>query len=200
MRVAYVRVSTEEQNEARQVEALKKYEIEKWYEEKVSGKDTKREKLQLMLDFVREGDEIYIMDFSRLSRSVSDLLEIVEELQRKKVRLVSLKENLDTSTPTGKLMLTMIAAINEFERLNILERQREGIAIAKRDGKYKGRKPKELDNFSEVYSEWVNGKITAVAASKVLGINRGTFYNRAEKYKAKKESEKGGECNGSYNR
>lgn len=197
MRVAYVRVSTEEQNEARQVEALKKYEIEKWYEEKVSGKDTKREKLQLMLDFVREGDEIYIMDFSRLSRSVSDLLEIVEELQRKKVRLVSLKENLDTSTPTGKLMLTMIAAINEFERLNILERQREGIAIAKRDGKYKGRKPKELDNFSEVYSEWVNGKITAVAASKVLGINRGTFYNRAEKYKAELEKGKGGECNAS---
>ena len=81
MRVAYIRVSSVEQNLERQVEALKKYDIEKWYEEKVSGKDTKREQLQLMLDFVREGDEIYIMDFSRLSRSVSDLLEIVEYLQ-----------------------------------------------------------------------------------------------------------------------
>lgn len=191
MRVAYIRVSSVEQNLERQVEALKKYDIEKWYEEKVSGKDTKREQLQLMLDFVREDDEVYIMDFSRLSRSVSDLLEIVEYLQNKKVRLVSIKENMDTSTPTGKLMLTMIAAINEFERLNILERQREGIAIAKREGKYKGRKPKEPDNFAEVYSEWTNGNITAVAASRVLGISRGTFYNKAEKYRIKLEVENG---------
>ena len=191
MRVAYIRVSSVEQNLERQVEALKKYDIEKWYEEKVSGKDTKREQLQLMLDFVREDDEVYIMDFSRLSRSVSDLLEIVEYLQNKKVRLVSIKENMDTSTPTGKLMLTMIAAINEFERLNILERQREGIAIAKREGKYKGRKPKEPDNFAEVYSEWTNGNITAVAASRVLGISRGTFYNKVEKYRIKLDVENG---------
>ena len=139
MKVAYVRVSTVEQNQARQIEALEKFNIEKWYIEKVSGKDTKREQLQLMLDFVREGDEIYVMDFSRLSRSVQDLLDIVEMLNDKKVKLVSLKENLDTSTPTGKLMLTVIGAIAEFERMNILERQREGIAIAKKEGKYKGR-------------------------------------------------------------
>ena len=106
MIVAYVRVSTVEQNQARQVEDLEKFNIEKWYIEKVSGKDTKREQLQLMLDYVREGDEVYVMDFSRLSRSVQDLLDIVELLNAKKVKLVSLKENLDTSTPTGKLMLT----------------------------------------------------------------------------------------------
>ena len=151
MVVAYVRVSTETQNEARQVEALEKYGIEKWYVEKVSGKNTEREQLQLLLDFVREGDEVYVMDFSRLSRSVQDLLNIVDLLNKKKVRLVSLKENLDTSTATGKLMLTMIGAISEFERENILERQREGIAIAKREGKYKGRKPVVPDNFDEVY-------------------------------------------------
>jgi DNA invertase Pin-like site-specific DNA recombinase len=187
MRVAYVRVSTVEQNEARQVEALQKYDIEKWYQEKVSGKDTKREQLQRMLDFVREGDEIYIMDFSRLSRSVSDLLAIVEMLNAKKVRLVSLKENLDTSTPTGKLMLTMIGAIAAFERENTLDRQREGIAIAKREGKYKGRRQKELDNFEEIYESWEKGEITAVAAAKALGINRGTFYNRVKKYKSEVE-------------
>ena len=96
MIVAYVRVSTVEQNEARQVEALQKHGIEKWYTEKVSGKDTKREQLQLMLDFVREGDVIYTMDFSRLSRSVSDLLNIIETLDNKGVRLVSLKENLES--------------------------------------------------------------------------------------------------------
>lgn len=182
MRVAYVRVSTIEQNEARQVEALEKFNIEKWYKEKISGKDTKREQLQLMLDFVREGDEVYVMDFSRLSRSVQDLLDIVDLLNEKHVKLVSLKENLDTSTPTGKLMLTVIGAIAEFERMNILERQREGIAIAKKEGKYKGRRAIELENWDEVYGSWKNGEITAVAAAKLLGINRGTFYNRIRKF------------------
>lgn len=181
MRVSYVRVSTVEQNEARQVEALEKCGIEKWYTEKVSGKDTKREQLQLMLDFVREGDEIYVMDFSRLSRSVQDLLNIVELLNAKNVKLVSLKENLDTSTATGKLMLTVIGAIAEFERQNILERQREGVAIAKREGKYKGAKPKKLERLDEVYKEWKEGKITAVAASKLLGVSRATFYERVKK-------------------
>lgn len=87
-----------------------------------------------MLDYVREGDTVYIHDFSRLARSTKDLLEIVERLQSKGVHLVSNKENLDTGTPTGKLMLTMIAAINEFERQNLLDRQRERIAISKRNG------------------------------------------------------------------
>ncbi len=131
MKIAYVRVSTAEQNEARQTEALSKYDIEKWFIEKVSAKDTHRPELQNMLDFAREGDTIYIHDFSRLARSTTDLLELVEKFKQNEITLVSNKENIDTSTPTGKLMLTMIAAINEFERANLLERQREGIAIAK---------------------------------------------------------------------
>ena len=162
------------------MEALEQHRIEKWYIEKVSGKDTQREQLQFMLDFVREGDEVYVMDFSRLSRSVQDLLNIVDLLNNKKVKLVSLKENLDTSTATGKLMLTMIGAIAEFERANTLERQREGIEIAKREGKYKGRKPVVLDNFNEVYQQWKNGEITTVSASKLLGINRSTFYKKVK--------------------
>ena len=116
MRVAYVRVSSVDQNETRQIEALKKHDIEKWYTEKVSGKDTNRPQLQEMLDFVRSGDTVYIHDFSRLARSTKDLLDIVETLEKKGVHLVSNKENIDTSTPTGKLMLTMIGAIAEFER------------------------------------------------------------------------------------
>ena len=187
MLVAYVRVSTVDQNEARQVEALEKLNIEKWYIEKVSGKDTKREKLQQMLDFVRDGDEVYVMDFSRLSRSVQDLLSIVDTLNKKNVKLVSLKENFDTSTPTGKLMLTMVGAIAEFERVNTLERQREGIAIAKAEGKYKGRKPKALDNWDEVYAAWRDNEITAVAASNLLGINRGTFYKKVKSEEKKME-------------
>lgn len=91
-----------------------------------------------MLEFAREGDTVFIHDFSRIDRSTKDLLAIVEQLNAKGVHLVSYKENIDTSTPTGKLMLTMIGAINEFERMNLLERQREGIALAVQEGKYKG--------------------------------------------------------------
>lgn len=182
MRVAYVRVSTLDQSLARQVDALEKFEIERWFKEKVSGKDTNREQLRLMLDFVREGDEVYVMDFSRLSRSVGDLLHIVETLNSKGVKLVSLKESLDTSTATGKLMLTVIGAIAEFERQNILERQCEGIAIAKREGRYKGRRPKDLENFSVVYENWKKGEITAVAAAKLLDISRGAFYQRVKRF------------------
>lgn len=108
MKVSYIRVSTAEQHETRQIEAMKDKGIEKYYIEKVSAKNTNRPKLQEMLEFVREGDEIYIHDFSRLARSTKDLLYIVEKLNKKGVILKSNKENLDTSTPTGKLMLTMI--------------------------------------------------------------------------------------------
>lgn len=101
MRIAYIRVSTIEQSEQRQIEAMQKYDIEKWFTEKVSAKDTNRPKLQEMLDFAREGDTIYIHDFSRLARSTKDLLDIVEMLNNKGVHLISNKENLDTSTPTG---------------------------------------------------------------------------------------------------
>ena len=126
MKIAYVRVSTVEQNEARQVEGLKKHNIDKWFTEKISAKDANRPQLQAMLEFAREGDTVFIHDFSRIARSTKDLLAIVEQLNAKGVHLVSNKENIDTSTPTGKLMLTMIGAINEFERMNLLERQREG--------------------------------------------------------------------------
>ena len=177
MRVAYVRVSTVEQNEARQLEALKKYDIEKWYIEKVSGKDTNRPKLQEMLDFVREGDTVYIHDFSRLARSTKDLLEILEELTAKGVTLISNKENLDTSTATGKLMLTVIAAINEFERQNLLERQKEGIEIAKREGKFKGGQVKQIDDaaFNAAYEKYKNRELNKTQFAAALKISRPTL-------------------------
>ena len=183
MKIGYVRVSTVDQNEARQVEALKKYGIEKWYSEKVSGKDLNRPKLQEMLDFVREGDTIYIHDFSRISRSVKDLLSLIDLLEAKKVHLVSVKENLDTSTPAGRLMLTMIGAINEFERANLLERQREGIAIAKAKGKYKGRKAIEIDkSFIDGYQRYLARKINKLQLAKELGISRPTLDKLIEQY------------------
>ena len=175
MKIAYVRVSTIEQNEARQIEALEKYEIEKWFTEKVSGKDTNRPQLQQMLEFAREGDTIYVHDFTRLARSTKDLLDIVEHLKSKGIHLVSNKESIDTSTPTGKLMLTFLAGIAEFERENLLERQREGIAIAKRNGKYKGRKPFKSDKFGELYQEYIKRKITKAEFANQLCTSRPTL-------------------------
>lgn len=189
MNIAYVRVSTVLQNEARQVEALEKYGIERWYTEKISGKDTNRPKLQEMLEYVREGDTIHIHDLSRLARSTADLLVIVDLLTRKGVHLVSNKENIDSSTPTGKLMLTMIGAINEFERTNILERTREGIAIAKREGVYKGRKPIEIpDGWDDAIKSWQSGKITAREAMDQLGLKPNTFYRLCLKKGISKEN------------
>lgn len=175
--IAYVRVSTAEQNEARQIEALKKHGIDKWFTEKVSGKNMNRPQLEAMLDYMREGDTIYIHDFSRLARSTKDLLAIVEQLQAKKVHLVSNKENLDTSTPTGKLMLTMIAAINEFERENLLERQREGIAIAKATGKFKGGQVKRIDDktFFAAYDRYQHRELNKTQLAAELKISRPTL-------------------------
>lgn len=182
MQLAYIRVSTAEQNEQRQIEAMEKYNIEKWFTEKVSAKDTHRPKLQELLDFAREGDTIHIHDFSRLARSTKDLLEIVETLNKKGVTLVSNKENIDTGTPTGKLMLTMIGAINEFERTNLLERQREGIAIAKRNGVYKGRKAKSIPEFEEYYKQYQERRISKSELAKLLKISRPTLDKIIKEY------------------
>lgn len=177
MKIAYVRVSTVEQNDERQIEAMKKHGIEKWFTEKISAKDINRPELKTMLDFAREGDTIYTKDFSRIARSTRDLLDIVEYLGKKKVHLVSLKENIDSNTPTGKLMLTMIGAIYEFERNNLLERQKEGIILAKQKGKYKGRKKiKFPDNWQEVYGKWKYRGMTGTEAMKQLKLKRNTFY------------------------
>ena len=173
--VAYVRVSSADQNEARQIDTLQKYNIDKWFTEKVSGKNMEdRKQLRDMLDWVREGDTVYVHDFSRLARSTKDLLLITDRLTEKHVHLVSLKENLDTSTATGKLMLTMIAAINEFERQNLLERQAEGIALAKARGAYKGRKRINIENFGSYYSRYMRREISKAGIAKELGISRPT--------------------------
>ena len=174
-KLAYVRVSTVEQNEDRQLENLKRYKIDKWFVEKISAKDTNRPQLNAMLDYAREGDTIFIHDFSRLARSTKDLLEIIDYLQKKNIILVSSKENIDTGTPTGKLMLTMIGAINEFERTNLLERQREGIAIAKAKGKYKGRKAVNVPDFEKHYERYMRREVSKAQLARELNISRPTL-------------------------
>ena len=126
-----------------------------------------------MLDFVRDGDIVYIHDFSRLARSTKDLLDVIEFLGDKGVQLVSNKENLDSSTPSGKLMVTMLGAIYEFERTNNLERQREGIEIAKREGKFKGGQVKRIDDteFDKCYEDYKERKINKTQMAELLKIS-----------------------------
>lgn len=188
MEIAYIRVSTEEQNEAYQVEAMKAFPIEKFFIEKISAKDAHRPKLQEMMDFVREGDVVHIQDFSRLARSLKDLLEIVEQFDNKGVALISNKERIDSSTASGKLMLSMLGAIYEFERSNMLERQREGIALAKRNHIYKGRKAITLNKFpefGEIYQVYKARGLTKTAFAAKLGISRPTLDRLITEYEEK---------------
>lgn len=191
MDVMYIRCSTEEQNEARQLEAAKELGIKKLFIDKASGKNANRQCLKEMMAFVREGDTVYCSDISRIARNTKNLLDIVEELNNKGVYFVSLKEKIDTSTPQGKFMLTVFGAMAELERENILARQKEGIEIAKREGKYKGRKRIEIDEeaFSKMVHEWKEGKRTASSIYKHFNISSQTFYRRVNEI-AKNEADR----------
>lgn len=192
MRVAYVRVSSKDQNEGRQLEALKSYEIEKVFLEKISGKNTNRPELMNMLGFVRNGDVVYIESISRLARSTRDFLKIIDNLSEKGVELVSLKENIDTSTPQGKFMLTVFAALSQLERETIGQRQEEGIKLALETGKTKtgrayGRPRVSMDitQFRKVYRQYQADELNATQASKLLGITRQSFYRRVKEQSTK---------------
>lgn len=192
--IGYARVSTQEQNEGRQLAAFEEYGVDRVYIDKMSGKDTKRPELRKMLDYVREGDTLIVNEYSRLARSTHDLLSIVQQLTDEGVQVISLKENLDTSTPQGKLMLTVFAALAEFERELTLQRQREGIALAKEQGKYKGRQPIPFDEkqLHRECKKWVKGEQTAVDTMNKLGMKPNRFYRIAKKYGySKKENDNG---------
>ena len=179
MKIGYVRVSTVEQHEERQVvELQEKVGIERTFIDKLSGKNTERPELQKMIDFAREGDTIYVSEFSRLARSTKDLLDIVQKLKDKGVQVVSLKENFDTTTPAGELAMTLFAAIATFERKIMLERQKEGIALAKARGVYRGRKQKpKPSNWQELVERYQRRDIRSVSElARICGCSRNTIY------------------------
>ena len=166
MKIGYIRISTADQNIARQEVLMRELGVENMFIDRMSGKNTNRPELQRMLSFVREGDTV--------------IVDLVEQLTLKQVEFVSKKEAIDTTTPTGKFMLTVFGAVAELEREYILQRQKEGIAIAKEKGVYKGRKPIERKNFDEVVTLWKNGEITAVEAMKRLDMKSSTFYRKVK--------------------
>ena len=184
MKIGYVRVSSHEQNTVRQEVLMQDLQVDKVFIDKTSGKNTARQQLQEMLNFVRDGDTVIVESYSRLARNTRDLLDIVDKLKAKGVEFISKKEAIDTSTPAGRLMLTMFAGLYQFERECMLERQAEGIAEAKKAGKYKGRKPISFDRdkFKSLYTQWKSGKITAVAMRKQLYLTASTFYRRVKDF------------------
>ena len=183
-RIGYARCSTAEQNPKRQQEWLQSQGCERIYLDMMSGKDTHRPQLQAMLDYVREGDMLCVESISRLARSTRDLLSIVDQLTAKGVQFYSQKESIDTTTPQGKFMLTVFAAMAELERDQIRQRQQEGIAIAKREGKYRGSQKKYVDHylFEELYKQWKKGDITQKYMCEKLKISRRTLYTRIKEY------------------
>ncbi|NLK98963.1 MAG: recombinase family protein [Epulopiscium sp.] len=187
MKVGYIRVSTTSQNTERQEVIMGNLGVEKIYIEKLTGKNTDRPKLKSMLDFVRDGDVVIVESYSRLARSTKDLLDLVEILRQKNVEFISQKENINTATPQGRLMFTMFAGLAQFERECLLERQREGIEIAKLEGKYKGRPKKCLDDFDEIYQLVKNNEISLSKGSKLLGVSRSTFYRKIKEYEDNSE-------------
>ena len=187
LELGYVRVSDTDQNTARQIAALLERGIpkERIYIDKKSGKNADRPQLKEMLAFCRKGDCVVVTALDRLGRNTKDLLAIIEELTEKGVEFVSLNEQIDTTTPAGRFVLTVFAAMAQMERENILERQRQGIAIAKQiPGKYTGRKPIAIDEkeFRRQVRQWQNGDITAREAMRRLGLSSSTFYRKLKEY------------------
>ena len=182
MKVGYVRISTKEQNTARQDELMRLLDVEKVYTDKMSGKDAERPELHKMMDFVREGDTLVVESFSRFARNTQDLLNLTAALKEKGVRFVSQKEKIDTDTNAGKFMLTVFAGLVEFERDTILDRQAEGIAIAKAEGRMNGRPKKAVDTFEDVYLAVKEGKLSASKGAKQLGISRSTWYRKVREF------------------
>ena len=178
MKIGYVRVSTAYQNTARQEVLMQELGTERIFIDRMSGKNTDRPELKKLMSFVREGDTVVVESISRFARNTKDLLELVEQLSAKGVEFVSKKEAIDTTTPSGKFMLTIFGAVAELEREYILQRQREGIAIAKANGIYTGRKPVERPEMEVVVSQWREGKITATEAMSRLDLKPSTFYRK----------------------
>ena len=152
----------------RQEVLMQELSVDEVYIDRLSGKNTDRPELKKMMDYVRKGDTVIVESISRFARNTRDLLVLIEKLTEKGVEFVSRKEAIDTTTPTEKFMLTVFGAVAELEREYILQRQREGIAIAKAQGKYTGRKSIERSNFDAVEKLWRAGTISAAEAMRRL--------------------------------
>lgn len=180
MKIGYIRISSVDQNTARQEVLMQELGVDQIFIDRISGKNLERPELKRMMTFVRQGDTVIVESISRFARNTRDLLNLVDQLTRKGVEFVSKKEAIDTTTPSGKFMLTIFGAVAELERDYILQRQREGIEVAKTKGVYTGRKPVVHADFDAVVRKWRAGQITAVEAMKRLNMKSSTFYRKVK--------------------
>lgn len=196
MRIGYIRVSTEEQDEDRQKMLLEPYNLAIVYQEKVSGKDMERKELQNLLTLISrnkeagETDTVYVTEISRLARSTSDLYKIIERFEANNVNLVSVTEPaINTTTPMGKALFGILAVMSEFERSLIRQRQRDGIRAKKAQGKHLGRPYKDYDaeSFDWLYGQYQKRLITVTEMAKKLGVSRATVYRIIEKRKGNQQ-------------
>jgi DNA invertase Pin-like site-specific DNA recombinase len=175
-RIGYVRVSTTDQNTDRQLEGI---QLDRTFTDKASGKDTQRPALQEALAYVREGDVLVVHSLDRLARNLGDLREIVSTVTKRGVTIEFMKEHLTFTgedSPMATLMLNLLGAVSEFERALIRERQREGIAVAKRKGVYKGRKPKLTSEQVVELHQRVQGGENKASIARAFGVSRETVY------------------------
>lgn len=176
MIVGYARVSTTDQHLERQLDSLEAHGCDRIYKEKMTGTKANRPELEKLICALRSGDTLVIESFSRLSRSTKDLLEIIDKLTQMGVNLVSLKEKLDTTTPTGKLMLTMLAALSQFERDIIAERTRDGLRAARARGRKGGRKPVGSEEAKrKALAMYSANSLTNTEIAKISGVSTATL-------------------------
>ncbi len=180
--IGYSRVSTQVQTTISQEQELEKYGVDKLFKDKATGRNTDRPQFKLMMEFCREGDTIVCYDFSRISRSLKDLLTIIDTLSTKSVSLVSIKENLDTSTSSGRFMVQILGAVNEYQINLQREKIMDGIAEAKKTGKYKGRKKIKIKDFAVHYDRYMSREVNKSQLARELGISRQTLYNLFNEY------------------
>lgn len=172
----YARVSTEQQNLDRQLDALKKYGCDVIYNEKMTGTKRDRPELAKMLDRMTEGDTVVIESLSRLGRSTKDLIELTELFEQKGVHLVSLKESIDTNTSTGKLLFTLMSAIAQFERDVIADRTREGLKSARARGRTGGRPRTDPDAVRKAIKLYSTRQYSIKEIEELTGVKKSTLY------------------------
>jgi|APSaa5957512535_1039671.scaffolds.fasta_scaffold14263_1 DNA invertase Pin-like site-specific DNA recombinase len=175
IKIGYARVSTLEQNTAAQEKILKEEGCTKLYIDYLSGKNDKRPELKAMLDFIRSGDTLVVTKLDRLARSTADLLKTAEDIKQKGAALKVLDMQIDTNTPAGSLIFTIFSGLAQFERENMLQRQRDGIAIAKEENKYKGRKKIDTDKLNQA-QQLISSGMSVTKAAEEVGIGRRTYY------------------------
>lgn len=179
----YARVSTDTQNLDRQIDALNNYGVDKIYNEKMTGTKRDRPELEKMLDRMTEGDTVVIESLSRLGRSTKDLIELVELFEERGVHLVSLKESIDTSSSTGKLLFTLMSAIAQFERDTIADRTREGLKAARARGHFGGRPKFDEEKVRQAIKLYNTKQYTLTEIEELTGVKKATLYRNFPKKK-----------------